>query len=405
MNILTELLPLKGLRVYNFYKNNNIFYLRVASTKKKIPCTSCGAFFLKYGHKYDSSRIQEFQHSLIDLKVVMLCAKRSRFKCPYCKNIFLEPLGDVRLSNGDARTGNFDNLVLERLSKTSTLSSIAKEFDITIDKVKTILEKNTNSGPWISGNLSKVSNEFVLGIDEKHWLKKQYHLVLTSITDKLLLALGKGRKKKTLLELLYTLAKFTKPKAVCIDMWVSYKYAAKEVFGKDIPVIVDKFHVFSFVNRMILASKDILEYKRQRQGVENYTLPSFRPLLFSKKNFLRSLKAKQSYLNLLALEPSIKYYRDIRNMVEEMYESTTRSEAEKKLSLLIQLAWESPCSHGIDIAKTFNRWFKEITNYFDYKYTNAYTEGINNKLENINRSGYGFRNKESYLRRASLLVR
>lgn len=405
MNILTEILPLSGVRIYKIFKKDNNIFLRVCSTCKKIPCTSCGAIFLKYGHKYDSGKLQEYQHSTIDSKILILLIKRNRYRCPYCNDLTIEPLGKIKLTNGIARTGNYDSLVLNRLAFSPTVSSIAQEFDITCAKVITILKRNTHIGPWISSNLQKLSQGFVLGIDEKHWLKKRYHLVLTSISDKLLLALGAGRLKATLISMLTTISKHTIPSAICIDMWVSYRNAAQEVFGKDIPIIVDKFHVFSFVNRMILASKDILEYKRKRQGLKDYSLPSFRPLLYSKKNFAKSIKARNAYAYLILLEPSLKYYRDIRNMVEEMYLMQTRYEAEKQLNLIIQLCWASPCSHGIDIAKTFNRWFKEITNYFDNRYTNAYTEGLNNKLELINRNGYGYKNNENYLRRASLLVR
>lgn len=405
MNILTEILHLSGVRIYKTFKKDNNIVLRVCSTCKKIPCTSCGAIFLKYGHKYDSGKAKEYQHSTIDSKILILLVKRNRYRCPHCKGLTIEPLGKIKLSNGIARTENYDSLVLNRLAFSPTISSIAQDFEISCAKVITILKRNTKIGPWISSNLQKLSQGFVLGIDEKHWLKKRYHLVLTSISDKLLLALGAGRLKSTLINMLTTISKHTIPSAICIDMCATYRNAAQEVFGKDIPIIVDKFHVFAFVNRMILASKDILEYKRKRQGLMDYLLPSFRPLLYSKKNFAKSIKARNAYANLTRLEPNLKYYRNIRNMVEEMYLMQTRHEAEKQLDLIIQLCWASPCSHGIDIAKTFNRWFKEITNYFDNRYTNAYTEGLNNKLELINRNGYGYKNSENYLRRASLLVR
>ena len=375
------------------------------STRKKIPCPFCGAFFLKYGHKYDTGELQEFQHSTADSKTVILLAKRNRYRCPHCNKVMLEPLGNVKLTNGNARTENYDSLVLDRLAFSPTVSSTAKEFKITPSKVLTILKRNTLSGPWLSNNLQQLSNGFVLGIDEKHWLKRRYHLVLTSISGKSLLALGAGRLKVTLLSMLQTIATYAKPSAICIDMWMAYRKAAQQVFGQDIPIVVDKFHVFSFVNQKILASRDILEYKRKREGLKDYSLPSFRPLLFSRKNFNFSSKAKEDYLKLLELEPSLKYYRDIRNMLEDFYKLTSRAEAEKQLNLIIRLCWESPCSHGIDIGKTFDRWFKYITNYFDYRYTNAFTEGINNKLELINRTGFGYRNSDNYLRRASLLVR
>ena len=404
MNILAEIFPLSGLRVHKSFKKNETIFLRVSSTRKKVPCRKCGLIFLKYGRKYDSGKLQEFQHSLADSKILVLLGRRNRYCCPDCNAITVEPLGKTSLSNGLARTQNFDTLVLNRLAFSPTVSSTAHEFRITPAKVRTILERNTQAGPWLSSNLTKLTQGFVLGIDEKHWLKKQYHLVLTSISDKLLIALGINRLKTNVLEMLKRVAEYATPSAVCIDMWAAYKNAAHEVFG-NIPVVVDKFHVFAFVNKKILESKDILEYKRKKQGLKDYSLPSFRPLLYSKTNFARSTKAKEAYLNLIDLEPSLKYYRDIRNMVEEMYLLKNRSEAEKKLYLLIRLCWESPCSHGIDIGKTFNRWFKEITNYFDYRYTNAYTEGINNKLELINRTGYGYKNTDNYLRRASLLVR
>lgn len=404
MQILSEIFSLCSVKVYKYSKTSTKLKIRVASVKKVIPCTHCGCLFNKYGCKHSTGQIKEYQHGRLDEREVILIARRNKYCCPHCNRITTEPLGSIKLGCGHCRTFNYDNLVLQQLAFSPNISNVAKKLGLTDDKVRLILTRNTSRGPWINQNLEKISNKTVLGIDEKHWLKKQYHLVVTSITDKLLLALGRDRRKQTLLELLKAISRKITPRAVCIDMWAAFRNAVKEIFG-EVPIIVDKFHVFSFVNRKIIESRAILEFRRKQKGIENYSLPSFRPLLLSRKNFNRSKRCRELYKNLIKLEPELKFYRDIRNRVEDMYNLKDRYEAEKALDSLIKFCWHSPCSHGIDIAKTLDRWFKEITNYFDFRYTNAYTEGINNKLELINRSGFGYRNKEIYLRRASLLVK
>ena len=47
-------------------------------------------------------------------------------------------------------------------------------------------------------------------------------------------------------------------------------------------------------------------------------------------------------------------------------------------------------------------WKNEILNFFDHKITNAYTEGIHTKCKLIKRIGFGFRNREVYIRKVAL---
>ncbi len=404
MQIITELLELEGLRIYKILNYEDKILIRVGSTRKIVQCIDCGCTFTKTKNKHANGKLLKYQHGILNNKEIVLLAKRNRFKCPNCKQISTESLGELLLSNGYARTAVYDKLVLQRLSTSPTFTSVALSFNITTSKVKNILISNTNKGPWISNSLESLKKDFVLGIDEKHWLKKQYHLVITSISDRKLLALGKDRSKKTLIKFLKQIKRKTRPKAVCIDMWKGYRNAVYEVFGTDMPVVVDKFHVFKLVNTFILQSKDIIEHNRKVNNKNDYSLPSLRPLLYSKNNLRKSFVGKQKLAKLLRYEPRLIQCRKIRDLVEEFYECKSRKTAERKLKELIDYAKTSYCPYGINIAGTFERWFREITNYFDYPYTNAYTEGINNKLENINRSGYGFHNRDIYLRRASLLV-
>lgn len=44
----------------------------------------------------------------------------------------------------------------------------------------------------------------------------------------------------------------------------------------------------------------------------------------------------------------------------------------------------------LDVCDTIDRWHTEIFNYFDYSYTNAYTESCNNLIKCIEKAGRGY---------------
>jgi transposase len=60
---------------------------------------------------------------------------------------------------------------------------------------------------------------------------------------------------------------------------------------------------------------------------------------------------------------------------------------------------EKGCS---DWAKTLERHKEGILNYFDFRVTNAYTEGVHTKMKLIKRQGFGYKNKEVYMRKLML---
>ena len=60
---------------------------------------------------------------------------------------------------------------------------------------------------------------------------------------------------------------------------------------------------------------------------------------------------------------------------------------------------EKACS---DWARTLEKHHDSILNYFDFHITNAYTEGVHTKMKLIKRQGFGYRNKEIYLRKLVL---
>jgi transposase len=76
----------------------------------------------------------------------------------------------------------------------------------------------------------------------------------------------------------------------------------------------------------------------------------------------------------------------------EMYECKTRTEAEKHFeawAAMLPKEMEKPFAVILRIMKE-KRWKPLILNYFDHPYTNAYIEGLNGLMDQINRTGRGY---------------
>ena len=71
----------------------------------------------------------------------------------------------------------------------------------------------------------------------------------------------------------------------------------------------------------------------------------------------------------------------------------TPKEAKKELESWIDLCIESEIEEFIEASKTISNWLEYICNsYIDRRFTNRYTEGLNNKIKVIKRNAYGYKN-------------
>ncbi len=102
----------------------------------------------------------------------------------------------------------------------------------------------------------------LLGMDEissKKGYKSYLTLVTSRVDDKVkILAVLKGREKETIKAFLSTIPKKLVDTiiAVCTDMYDGFINAAKEVFGKKVPVIVDRFHVAQLYRKCLVSLRN-----------------------------------------------------------------------------------------------------------------------------------------------------
>ncbi len=49
-----------------------------------------------------------------------------------------------------------------------------------------------------------------------------------------------------------------------------------------------------------------------------------------------------------------------------------------------------------ELLHTLTNWREEILNYFDYRITNGFVKGKNNRIKTIKRTAYGYRNMDNF---------
>ena len=77
--------------------------------------------------------------------------------------------------------------------------------------------------------------------------------------------------------------------------------------------------------------------------------------------------------------------------MREVYEERDPREAALALDVWLQLVDRAGIPEFDRLAETVRRWRPEILNHVAYRMTNAYAEGITNRVKVIKRQAYGFR--------------
>jgi len=87
-----------------------------------------------------------------------------------------------------------------------------------------------------------------------------------------------------------------------------------------------------------------------------------------------------------------------------VYKLPDRLEAGKQLNSIISLMLLSEDVNFALWGKSLKYYKEEILNYFVYRTTNAYTEGLNVRCKLVQRISSGFRNVDVYIRKAMLVL-
>jgi transposase len=158
-------------------------------------------------------------------------------------------------------------------------------------------------------------------------------------------------------------------------------------------VVADKFHLIRHVNGAVDKVRSDLQ-GGSRRGKKRKLFRSRYTLL---KGAERLKDWEEERLRTLFLGyPELKQAWELKEGFRAWYRETDRKRAEKGLNKLEQQIRSSSLPSFKQLLSMLTGWRTEILNYFEYRITNGFVEGKNNRIKTIKRMGYGYRNTDNF---------
>jgi transposase len=238
--------------------------ITVKSTVEGTPCHRCGKMTTQF---YGEDREITLRHLPILGRKTFIRLRPKRYQCLHCHG---NPTTTQQLSWYTPRscfTKAYEKQILLSLVN-STVQDISIKEDIGYEAIMGIIDRHIERGI----NWEDVTRLDVIGLDEVS-LKKGHRDFVAIITGRIetetvILGVLPDRKKATVKAFLSGIPQRLRQMIhfVCTDMYEGFVNAAKEVFGKRVKIVIDRFHVAKLYRRGVDRLRQH-ELKRLKQEV------------------------------------------------------------------------------------------------------------------------------------------
>jgi transposase len=376
--------------------------ITVKSTVEGTPCHRCGQQTTQW---YGEDREITLRHLSILGRQTYIRLRPHRYQCPTCEG---GPTTTQRLAwytPRSASTRAYEEQVLLSLVN-STVQDVALKEEIGYEAVMGMLDRHiAHTIKW-----ETVPRIEVLGLDEIA-LKKGHRDFVTIVTGRcqgktLILGVLADRKKATVKAFLQGMPRRLRQtiQAVCSDMYEGFVNAAKEVLGKRVKLVIDRFHVAKLY-RSGLDSLRKQELKRLKQTLPEDTYGDLKGAMWALRKPDEQLTEEEQYVlgGLFTHSPDLRRAYEFCQDLTALFESSLNKRAGKRqLRHWIHRVKASHLQCFESFLSTLETWLDEIANYFVDRHTSGFVEGFNNKLKVIKRRCYGILNVTHFFQRIQL---
>ena len=183
-------------------------------------------------------------------------------------------------------------------------------------------------------------------------------------------------------------------RVVCSDMYDGFISAAKEVFGKRIQVVVDRFHVAKLYGNSLDELRKS-ELKRLKKTLSKEEYKKLNGAMWVLRKRLEDLTPEDRELLKILFEhsPQLQQAYRLKNELTGIFDSDLpRRRAKQRIT-----GWMNRVKTGSvrcfdSFLKTLDKYKDDIVNYFVDRQTSGFVEGLNNKIKVIKRRCYGLTN-------------
>ena len=395
-------------------KNQKIKIILIKCITKKYRCPICNKFTSSI---HDTLKPIKLKHlTIIDVLSEIHIIKR-RFICHNCNKRFIEP---ITINNKNCSLSNRLKIKIRKdlLQYNLSMKYIGQINGVSDITVRNELIEATKEYPEYIKNLPRVISIDEFKADTDYG---KYACIINDPIHKKTIDILPSRRKDYLINYLTKVNNRHSVEYVISDMYEPYLIVTKVMFPKA-KYVVDRYHYVEHV-------MDGLDGVRKRLQNEYGEKSREYKILKNKKN----VALLRSYFNDISWYTYTRRYKnghmierlriDILNEMLEISDELNRGyqlkeafldivnhstyeTAKKDLFAWIQLTYESKIDEMIIAGKTIENWLEYIVNSFlDDRFTNGYTEGLNNKIKVIKRVGFGYKNFKFFRLRLLYILR
>lgn len=378
---------------------------RIITVRSTVLGTSCHQCGQEITTLYGNDRAVILRHLPILGKKTYIRFHPVRYQCQSCR---WNPTTTQKLPWYTSRcscTHAYEDQILLQLVN-STVHDVCIKEDMGYEAVMGIIDRRLH--PTI--DWTAFTHLDIIGLDEISLKKghKDFVSIVTARIDDETIILGvlKNRKKETVKAFLQTIPRHLRKTvhSVCCDMYDGFINAAKEVFGKRVKIIIDRFHVSQLYRKGLdnLRKKELRRLKGMLSEEEYKDLQGVMWVLRKAESELED-EEDELLSRLFEYSPELEMAYDFCQELTHIFnQEITKCQGKNKLKDWMKRVRESNLTCFNNFLKTLENRLNEIANYFISRLTSGFVEGLNNKIKVIKRRCYGILNPTHLFQRISL---
>lgn len=378
--------PIIGLPDFKIisYKGIKTIEIEAEYTGKRA-CPHCQSQRLR---KKDTF-LRTFKHHSIGINKSVLIMKTFKFLCRDCGRYFNQRFNGI--SPYQRVTEPFKEQVGLRHHHGTSKKTTANDLGVG----EATVERYYHRYLTLQSNETKnASCPKILGIDEKHFTKKQgYMTTLVNLKSHKIFDVTLGRSEDSLKSYILKIPDRSNCKVIVMDLSQTFRNLAHKYF-KNALVVADRFHVVRLINHHFLKTWSLLDPEgRKSKGL----ISMMRRHEWSKFN----PKSKERLIKYLEANPALKVVYDFKQELMKLILSRVHSRrqaqplVERFLETLKSLQ-ESPFVSMATLGNTLFEWQNEIVRMWRFSKTNSITEGLHRRVDEILNRAYGMRNFNNF---------
>jgi transposase len=392
IDTLATLLNIPEVKVLEVELIGDKVHIHVESTQTGTRCRNCGKQLTKVcGHGPE----RVLRHLPVFGRPTFIHIRPIRFECPHCRGT---PTTTQQVSWYDPRsphTRAYDDYLLMQL-RNSTVADVELKEGVGYEAIMGVLERRiAKAVDW-----KRIRHLPVVGVDEVA-LKKGHRDYVVIVTARLgdrtvLLAVLENREKATVKAFFASIPKRLRKqlRVVCTDMYEGFINAAKEVFSRQVKVVVDRFHVAKLYRGAVDELRKS-ELKRLKKELPEAEYQSLKGAMWALRRSLpnRTEEDVRVLRRLFKHSPLLEAAYYASGILTDIFNrARSKRSARYQIRRWIGLVKGSGLNCFDSFLKTLDKWMEEILNYFVDRQSSGFVEGLNNKIKVIKRRCYGIFN-------------